>query len=192
MTKAMTDQETWVVLAHLLRPQGRKGEVLAELLTDFPERFAERRDIFLRKPDGSTMAATVEKHWLPVGKNAGRVVLKLTGVDSINDAENFAGFEVVIPLEARATLDEDEQYITDLMECTVLDGEQVIGVVEDIHFPTNTSGARLSEAAPLLVVRSPGGDEHLIPFAKAWIQLIDTAAKRIEMRLPEGLLEING
>jgi 16S rRNA processing protein RimM len=188
----MKESEVWVVLAHVLRPQGRKGELLAELLTDFPERFAERRELSLRKGDGPVEPILIEAHWLPVGKNAGRVVLKFGGIDSINDAERFAGFDVVIPMEHRAELDDDEQYIADLIDCTLIDGEHVVGIVEDIHFPTNTAGARLAEAAPLLVVRSPAGDELLIPFAKAWIQAIDTAAKRIEMRLPEGLLEING
>jgi 16S rRNA processing protein RimM len=183
----------WTILAHLLRPQGRKGELLAELLTDFPERFADRQGIILRKPDGTTQPATIESHWLPVGKNAGRVVLKLQGIDSINDAERLNGLDVVVPVEARAELDdEDAEYIADLLGCTLLDGEHVIGVVEDVHFPTNTAGARLDEAAPLLVVLSPTGDEILIPFAKAWILKMDVTAKRIEMRLPEGLLEING
>ena len=189
----MTETEPWVTLAHLLRPQGRKGELLAELLTDFPERFAERQNVFLRKPNGSTEAATVESHWLPVGKNAGRIVLKLQGIDSINDAERFAGFEVVIPSEQRVELDDDEEYIADLLGCSLVDGTHVIGVVEDVHFPTNAAGtARLTDAAPLLVVQSPGGDELLIPFAKDWIETIDVAGKRISMRLPEGLLDING
>ena len=47
----MTSSSPWIVLAHLLRPQGRKGELLAELLTDFPERFKEQKRVFLAKPD---------------------------------------------------------------------------------------------------------------------------------------------
>ena len=48
----MTDSaSSWIVLAHLLRPQGRKGELLAELLTDFPERFEEQRRVFLATPN---------------------------------------------------------------------------------------------------------------------------------------------
>jgi 16S rRNA processing protein RimM len=187
------EHSAWTVLAHLLRPQGRKGELLAELLTDFPERFADRPGLALRKPDGATQPATIESHWLPVGKNAGRVVLKFQGIDSINDAERLNGLEVVIPAEARAELDDDDaEYIADLLGCTLLDAEHTIGVVEDVHFPTNTAGARLEDAAPLLVILSPTGDEILIPFAKAWIQKMDIPGKRIEMRLPEGLLEING
>jgi 16S rRNA processing protein RimM len=190
--RAEHGQGEWTVLAHLLRPQGRKGELLADLLTDFPERFADRQGIALRKPDGSTQPTTIESHWLPVGKNAGRVVLKFVGIDSINDAERFNNLEVVIPTEQRVELDDDSEYIADLLGCTLIDGEHTVGVIEDVHFPTNTAGVRLEEAAPLLVVLSPNGDEILIPFAKAWILTIDVPGKRIEMRLPEGLLEING
>ena len=73
----------------------------------------------------------------------------------------------------------------------MLNGDRIVGIIHDIHFPTNSTGTRLSEAAPLLVVHSPTDDEHLIPFAKSWITSIDIARKRIAMHLPEGLLEIN-
>ena len=42
--------ETWVLLAHIVRPQGRHGEVLADIFTDFPEHFAQRKRLFLRPP----------------------------------------------------------------------------------------------------------------------------------------------
>ena len=193
----MTDEhlegeQTWTVLARVLRPQGRKGEVLADLLTDFPESFVKRQGIALRKPDGTLEQATIEDHWLPLGKNAGRVVLKFQLIDSISDAERLSDYELVVPSEERIELGDDAEYIHDLLDCTLSDGEHTIGVVEDVHFPTNANGNRLVEAAPLLVVRSSGGDELLIPFAKAWIRSIDVPEKRIEMRLPEGLLDING
>src|SRR5882757_531890 len=74
----------WTVLAHLLRPQGRKGELLAELLTDFPDRFVDRDDLFLAPPGfqgepGEARRIKVASSWLPVGKNKGRVVLQLDG-----------------------------------------------------------------------------------------------------------------
>lgn len=190
--KQMPDGSRWTVLAHLLRPQGRKGELLAELLTDFPERFADRQGIALRKPDGSTQPVIVVSHWLPLGKNAGRIVLKFEHIDSINDAERLNGLDVVIPTEDRVALEDDATYIADLLDCTLVEGEHLIGTVEDVHFPVNAAGARIEEAAPLLVVLSPAGEEILIPYAKAWILKLDIPNKRVEMRLPEGLLEING
>src|SRR5450756_1174379 len=115
----LTDSKL-VVLAQLLRAQGRKGELLAELLTDFPERFEERRHVFLAAPNfaGETSearSAEVTDHWLPVGKNQGRVVLKFAGVDSISDAEKLNSLEVIVPREERVSLDEEATYISDLV-----------------------------------------------------------------------------
>jgi 16S rRNA processing protein RimM len=171
-----------ITLAHLLRPQGRKGELLAELLTDFPEKFTGRAVLL-----GET-GYTIESYFLPTGRNAGRVVLKFANVDSINDAEKLNGLDVTIPEEDRAPLEEDAAYISDIVGCTVLDGEREVGLVEDVDAP---AGSVTLDLASMLVVRSADGAEHLVPFVKAYIVSIDIAAKQIRMRLPEGLLEIN-
>jgi 16S rRNA processing protein RimM len=187
----------WIVLAHLLRPQGRKGEVLAELFTDFPERFEDQRRVFLAAPgfDGDereARSAEVVAFWLPVGKNEGRVVLQFAGIDTISDAESIAGLDVLVPREERLPLDDESVYISELVGCTVYDGPAPVGVVEDVQFAmTADGGRRLDDAAPLLAVTSPDGDEILIPFAKAFLVAVNTDAKRIEMTLPEGLIEIN-
>jgi 16S rRNA processing protein RimM len=187
----------WIVLARLLRPQGRKGEVLAELFTDFPERFEEQRRVFLA-PSGfegeesEARVAQVVAFWLPVGKNEGRVVLQFAGVDTISEAEVIAGRDVIVPREERLPLDDESVYISELIGCTVYDGTLAIGVVEDVQFATTADGTRrLTDAAPLLAVTSCDGDEVLIPFAKAFLVTVDTEAKRIEMTLPEGLIEVN-
>jgi 16S rRNA processing protein RimM len=187
----------WIVLAHLLRPQGRKGEVLAELFTDFPERFEDQRRIFLAAPgfareQAEARAAEVVAYWLPVGKNEGRIVLQFAGIDTISDAESIAGLDVLIPREERLPLDEESVYISELIGCTVYDGAKPVGLVEDVQFAmTADGGRRLDDAAPLLAVTSFDGDEVLIPFAKAFLVKVDTDAKRIEMTLPEGLIEVN-
>ncbi len=187
----------WTTLAHLLRPQGRKGEVLAQLLTDFPERFRDSPRVFLAKPDfagteAEARATRVTNHWLPVGKNHGRIVLAFEGIDSISLAETLEGLEVIIPSEERLELDEDAEYIDDLLDCTVYDSAAAIGQVIAVDFPTTPDGARrLPDAAPLLTLLTPGGDEVLVPYVQAFIVTIDTPAKRIDMKLPAGLLDIN-
>jgi 16S rRNA processing protein RimM len=187
----------WIVLAHLLRPQGRKGEVLAELFTDFPERFEDQRRVFLAAPgfDGEAAearAAEVVAFWLPVGKNQGRVVLQFAGIDTISDAQSIAGQDVLVSREERLPLDDDSVYISELIGCTVYDGSLPVGVVDDVQFAMTADGARrLDDAAPLLAVTSPEGDEVLIPFAKAFLVAVDAEAKRIDMTLPEGLIEVN-
>jgi 16S rRNA processing protein RimM len=175
-----------VTLAHLLRPQGRKGELLADMLTNFPEKFTGR--IVQVGPEGKSTEYTIESYFLPTGRNAGRVVLKFANVDSINDAEKLNGLEVTIPPEERVELDEDEAYISDLVGCAVFNSEKEIGIVEDVEAP---AGSESLDLASILVVKGTNGEEHLIPFVKAYIISIDIAAKRIRMNLPDGLLEIN-
>ena len=187
----------WAVLANLLRPQGRKGEVLAELLTDFPERFEQQPRVFLAAPGfqgeaSEARQAEVKAFWLPVGKNEGRIVLHFAGVDTISEAESLAGLEVIIHRDERQPLDGGSVYISELIGCTVYDGESVVGVVDDVQFATTPDGGRrLEDAAPLLAVISFEGDEVLVPFAKAFLVGVDTEAKRIDMRLPDGLVNIN-
>jgi 16S rRNA processing protein RimM len=187
----------WVVLAHLLRPQGRKGELLAELHTDFPERFGEQRQVFLAPPgyageQTQTRVAEVASFWLPVGKNEGRIVLHFSGIETISQAEQLAGLDVIIPREQRRALDDEAVYISELVGCTLYDGATAVGLVADVQFPTSADGnRRLEEAAPLLEVTSFDGDEILIPFVKSFLVSIDTKAKRIDMTLPPGLIEIN-
>jgi 16S rRNA processing protein RimM len=182
--------EDWVWLARIRRPQGRKGEVLADLLTDFPDKFAERRKLWLLSPEASsgkaeqTAAREIElaAHWL----HKGGIVLHFAGVDSISAAEELKGAIVAIPREERAALAEDEVYIGDLIGCALVDvagSEPVpIGTIEDVD--------RSAGAAPLLVVRAAQG-EVLVPFAKSYLRRIDLDAKRVEMALPEGLVDLS-
>src|ERR1700744_5577825 len=169
------DASAWLVLAHLLRPQGRKGELLAELSTDFPERFEDRRQVFLAAPgfagvEVEARPAEVVGFWLPVGKNEGRVVLQFAGIDTISAAEAIAGLDVLIPLEDRLLLQDESVYISELIGCAVYNGPNQVGVVDDVQFAmTADGGRRLEDAAPLLAVKSADGDEILVPFAKAFL-----------------------
>jgi 16S rRNA processing protein RimM len=187
----------WIVLAHLLRPQGRKGEVLAELLTDFPERFEGQRRVVLAAPgfegeETEARPAVVVAYWLPVGKNEGRVVLQFAGIDTISDAESIAGQDVLVPRGERVPLDDESIYVSELIGCAVYDGPVPVGVIEDVQFAMSADGARrLDDAAPLLAVRSPEGDEILIPYVKSFLVAVDTEAKRIDMALPQGLIDVN-
>jgi 16S rRNA processing protein RimM len=198
----MDSSTEWIVLAQILRPQGRRGEVLADLFTDFPERFAEQPQVWLAgagfaetglpDPKMAPQPAIVAEHWLPVGRNAGRIVLHFAAVDTIEQAEKLAGREVLVPRTERVALEPGAEYISDLTGCTVYDRGCPLGVVESVQFPTSADGTRrLEEAAPLLAVTSPEGDEILIPYATAYLRELDVAAKSIRMELPEGLAEIN-
>ncbi len=175
--------ENWVHVARLVRPQGRHGEVLAEILSDFPDRFSEMRNAFLWR--GNTRPVTpilVENSWLHKDK----VVLKFAQVDSISAAEALRGADLVISNQERMPLQSDEVYISDLIGCECLDvaaDGRVVGRIQDV--------VRQEQTADLLVVSSRDGDHYEIPFAKAYVVKIDVVGRRVEMRLPPGLLEVN-
>ena len=196
----MADQEAWVWLAEIRRPQGRKGEVLASILTDFPEKFAERRHVWLLAPQGPAQprgsdsngqapgkiaprAVELVHHWM----HKGSVVLHFAGVDSISDAEALRGQVVAIPRAERAALDPDTYYIGDLMGCAVVDvhggGARPAGVIVDVD--------RSAGPVALLVLEHAQLGELLIPFAKSYLRRVDLEARRLEMDLPAGLLELN-
>jgi len=188
----------WVAIATLLRPQGRKGELLSDLLTDLTDQFEEGRLVTLAKKDAQSpppgaVPIAIEGHWLPVGKNAGRIVLKLAGCDSISQAELLAGQQVMVPAAELPDLDPDTFYVADLLGCTLFDGEHAVGTIVDVQFATTPDGkTRLPDAAPLLCVDLSGNTEEdadpvLIPFVRAHLESVDVAAKRIVMHLPEGL-----
>ncbi|MGH9588858.1 MAG: ribosome maturation factor RimM [Terracidiphilus sp.] len=180
----MTASEPWVWLARIRRPQGRKGEVFADLLTDFPEKFSERKHLWLIPEKGPASPCEVEliTHWL----HKGGLVLQFAGVDSISAAEALAGHVVAIPRSQRAPLDEGEVYIGDLIGCSLVNvarGTPVpVGEIEDVD--------RGAGPVALLVVRGKEG-EILIPFAQSYVSRIDLEARRVEMSLPEGLIDLN-
>ncbi len=191
-------QDEWTLLARAVRPQGRRGEVLCELHTDFPERFADRRDLFLRRDAGpGTTPIQLEAYWLPTGNSAGRIVLKFAGVDNIEAAEALAGADIVLPASQRVALGADEFYISDLQGCVLVnvaggDGPQDLGTITDVHFATDRNGKKLDNATPLLIVERANGDEILVPLALEFLRNPDLANRRIQMALPVGLVEANG
>jgi 16S rRNA processing protein RimM len=185
----MTEEAEFVTIARVTKTQGRHGEVAATLLTDFPELFATRKKLYALSGSGSGNAALrsvaalprrkldLDEHWF----HKGMVVLKFAGVDSISDAETLVGSEIQIPSSERAGLGKDEFYVSDLIGCTVTDSGREIGRVKDVQFG--------SGEAPLLVIE--GEKEYLVPFAAAYIEKIALEQKRLEMKLPEGLLELD-
>jgi 16S rRNA processing protein RimM len=182
--------QEWVLLARIVRPQGRHGELLADIFTDFPQHFADRKGLFLRPPADAPSAAMseakIDAHWL----HKGRVVLKFSHVHSINDAEKLRGFEVVVSPQQRMPLEGDAVYVSDLVGCRVIDvshGAVDAGEIIDVE-PEGAGPA-------MLVIRNTSNrnasnEDLLIPFVRAYLRRVDIEGKRVEMDLPEGLLTL--
>jgi len=160
--------------------------VAAEILTDFPDRLTRLKSAQLWNGRTEPRRALVRSCWLSHSRG-GQAIFLFEGSDSISDAEKLVGLEVQIPLSERVSLPAGSFYVSDLVGCEVYerDGGKLIGRVRDLQFP----GEEL-KGTPLLEVDSASG-ELLIPLAQEICVQINTAARRIEVVLPEGLHDLN-
>ena len=168
----------FITLARVLKTQGRHGEVAVEVHSDVPDRFREGMYLWSLADDGTRRELEIEDLW----PHKGQLILKFAGIDSISEAQELAGCELQVPGEQRAHLEPGWNYLSDLIGCTVFDGDRELGSIGEVRFGTGE--------APLLVVKA-GSTEYEIPYAEAYLQQVDLSRQQIRMSLPEGLLEVN-
>jgi 16S rRNA processing protein RimM len=170
-----------VTVARILRPHGRHGEVAAEILTDFPQRLTRLKSAALWDGRAEPRRVAILSCWISQSRG-GQAIFHFEGSDSISSAEKLVGLEVQIPISERMKLPSGSYYVSDLTGCEVCEKNgAALGRVSEVQFTGGT---------PLLVVNSPRG-ELLIPLALEICVRVDTAARRIEVVLPEGLRDLN-
>lgn len=165
-----------IAAGRLFRTRGNRGELIGEVYSSRPGRAEKLKDVVLELPDGRRRQATIEKTWL----HDGRPVFKFFGIDSISDAEPWAGADVLVDDSERELPAEGEYSHADLVGCELWNGAAKTGVVRGIE---DFGGG------PLLEVRLNDGRDVLVPFARSICKQIDVGAKTIRAELPEGLLE---
>ena len=147
-------------------------------MTDFPERFEPGARVFALLGDNTRRELKLDDVW----PHKGLLILKFQGVDTMSDAEALLKSEIQVPLGERRKLEEGTWFVSDLVGCVVTDGGREIGAVVDVQFGAGE--------APLLIVKA-GKQEHMIPLTAEFTRRVDIGAKKIELQLPEGMLEIN-
>jgi 16S rRNA processing protein RimM len=165
-----------VAIARVVRPKGLKGEVFAELLTDFPERFEGLEDVTIVLPNSERLKLKIEDH----GFQNGRLVLKFAKYGTIEAAETLRDSEICIAETEAVELEEGEFFDWQLESCRVetVAGE-TLGVVREVQRTGGTEN--------LLV--DGNGRDYLIPFAESICIEVDIENKIIRVDPPEGLLE---
>jgi 16S rRNA processing protein RimM len=198
-------QSAGITVARIVRPQGLRGEVAAEILTSFPERLTRMASAGLWDGKTAPRQTGIRTCRLTMSRG-GQAIFHFEGSNSISDAEKLVGLEVQIPLSDRVELPAGSYYVSDLIGCEVCEkahenaGEKapekapvrglkedvtVIGRVRDVQFTGDDVAG-----TPLLVLDSPHG-EWLLPLAQEICVHVDTASRRIEVVLPEGLRDLN-
>jgi 16S rRNA processing protein RimM len=198
------EPQRWVIVARILRPRGNKGEVAAELLTDFPERLTRLTEVFLGASGGGAAEprpTALKACWLSQN-HKGQAVFHFEGCNSISEAEKFRGLDVLLPIEQRAVLPAGQYFVDDLVGCLVFENfsepsvvssspcslstaPALLGVVKNVQF----TGEGVS-GTPLLSVDTSAG-ELLVPLAEDICLRVDTHARRIDVLLPDGLRDLN-
>jgi 16S rRNA processing protein RimM len=155
----------------VLRPWGTRGEVKVALDTDFPERFASLRRVFIEG-----RAIQVEG----VRWHKGQALVKLAGIDSPEEARPLSGKELEIPVEEAAPLAEGQYYLYQIMglEVWTTEGTLVGRVEEVLRIPSND----------VYVVVGPRG-QSLIPAVAEIVKAVDLEAGRITIEALDGLLD---
>lgn len=168
-----------VAVARAVKVRGLNGEIVADLLTDFPDRFADLSQLIAVAPGGERQVVKLEGYWF----HQSRVVLKLAGYDDSETARAFVGHEFAVPEEDRVPLPEGHYYDWELRDFVVATADgKPIGQVRDVM--------RIGAGVEMLVVVNHDRREHLIPMVQSIVLEIDVPGKRIVIDPPEGLLEL--
>jgi 16S rRNA processing protein RimM len=180
MSSSESDNEdSLVTVARAVKTRGLKGEVVADLLTDFPERFESLERLIGLSPGGVRHVLEIEDYWF----QNDRIVFKFVGYDTIEAGKELIGYDLCIPESDRVVLEEDEYYDFELEGCVVSDvSGNTVGTVRSI---LKTGGSEI------LVINSSDEKEVLVPLAEPIVVRIDIAGKTIVIDPPEGLLELS-
>jgi 16S rRNA processing protein RimM len=172
------NKDDLIIVARAVRTRGLKGELIADILTDFPERFERVSELTGVSPSGERRQLELENHWF----QNDRMVLKFAGYDSIDSAKALVGFEFGVPEAERVELAEDEFYDWELEGCLVESKlGQAVGQVREV---LRTGGVEL------LVVENEEQRETFVPMVASIVVKIDVAGKMILIDPPEGLLDL--
>lgn len=172
-----SDAVELVAVAKAVKIRGLKGELAAELLTDFPERFEWVDELIGVAPDGGRRNLKLERHWL----HKNRVMLKFAGYDTPEAAEELVGWEFTVPESEAVELEEGEFYDWQLAGCEVETIDKVkLGTVREVLH---------TGAAPVLIIRDEREKESLVPLAESICVEIDIVRKLIRVDPPEGLID---
>jgi 16S rRNA processing protein RimM len=174
----MSDSDDLIVVAHIVKVRGLRGEVVADLLTDFPDRFEKLKSLIGISSSDERRSLQIEEQWF----HRDRLVLKFAGFDSVDAAKELVNYDLAVPAKDRVELPSDTFYEWELVGSRVVtvDGSE-IGKV---------SGVMHTGGVEMLSVVDETGRDRLVPMAGDIVVEIDKAKKLIRIDPPRGLLEL--
>ncbi len=176
----MKEKDKWMSIGELVAPQGLKGDIRIKPYSDFPERFTKPGKRWIQKANESPTEIKLIKGTLIPGKSI--YVISIEGISSRNSAEQIIGWNLVIPVDSRPELNNDEYHYFDLIGLEARKGRKkiLIGHVTDL----------IKGGNDLLEIELIEGKKVLVPFVKEIVPEIEIKDKWLLINPPPGLLEL--
>lgn len=167
--------EEYLEIGQIVNTNGLKGNLKVKPLTDEITRFEDLENVYIQKNNKLT-----EFKIQDVKYSKNMVLLKLEGIDNIEEAEKYRNCYLKINRKDAVELDEDSYFIVDIIGCEVYtDGQELLGKVIDV-FPTGSND--------VYTVKGINNNEILIPAIEDVIKDVDIKNKKIIIHLMEGLI----
>jgi len=166
----------FIAVGIVRKPHGVRGEVSVSVLSDVGERFAAGSDVDIVLPDGRRRSARIST----VRGRKGEAIVRFTGLETRDQAEELRSALLEIDRSRVPQAPPGAFYFFELVGCECVDrraGE--LGPVVRV----------LDDGGGLLLEIEGGSKRLLVPFVEAYLQNVDVVERRIEMNLPEGLIE---
>ena len=161
-----------IEIGKIVNTHGIKGTLKVQPWADYPEIFEEITRVFVKNKEYKINSVSYQK---------GMVLINLDTLNNLNDAETFKNLVISAERDDFEELPEGVYYVTDLIGCKVLEDDTLIGVISDV---TATGGVDLYE------IKRADNKPLYLPAAKEYIISIDIDKKTIQVKIPEGLLDL--
>ena len=167
--------EKYFEIGQIVNTNGLKGVIKVKPFTDDIKEFENFESIYIQKKN-ELIEFKIEK----VTYVKQMVLLKLKGIDDINEAEKYRNLYLKVERDVLPKLPQDSYYIVDLQGCDVVTEEgESLGKVDDV-FSTGSND--------VYVVKNELGKQILLPAIKDVIKTVDIPNKKIIVKLMEGLI----
>lgn len=165
----------YIEIGQIVNTNGLKGVVKVNPFTDDISKFEELKYVYIQLKS-ELKKVKIEQ----VRYNKNQVLLKLEGIDSIEEAEKYRNFYLKTEKESQEDLGEDTYYIVDLIGLDVYtDKNEYLGKIEDV-FPTGSND--------VYVVKDNLGKQILIPAIADVVKEVDLKNKKMIINLIPGLI----
>lgn len=172
----MDKNKTHLEIGIIAKPHGIRGELKVRLHNEDSTSLDEVTHVIVEPAKGEVVRYEVER----VRGNSKGLILALSGVDTMEAANDLRGAKLWVDRAAVSALEPGEYYLVDLVGCQVeLDGKPFATV----------QSVRPDPTVDTMVIKLLDGTVADVPLVEAWVGEVDIGAKKIQLLSTDGLIE---